>query len=148
MDENEVMLMNIKDNCQGWDKAQKVAVIQTLPKTWSASEIEDKTGLNRKLVGQVRSGEVSLEEKKREPRLPEETRNRVREFFLDPVNVRISPRANDTISVKNQDGIREKRPRHLLNFTLHEAHEKYLQENPNHPISRAQFCRETPGLCW
>ena len=105
----------------------------------------DRHTLNRKLVRQVRSGEVNLQPKEREPRLPEETRKRIREFFLDPANVRISPRANDSISVKNQDGIREKRPRHLLNSTLHEAHEKYLQENPNHPISRSQFCKERPG---
>ena len=77
VDENEVMLMNIRDNFQGWDRAQKVAVIQTLPSTWSATQIEEKTGLNRKLVGQVRSGDFSIKQKPRQPTLPQETRERV-----------------------------------------------------------------------
>ena len=116
-----------------------------LPSTCSATQIEEKTGLNRKLVGQVRSGDFSIKQKPIQPTLPQETRERVKEFYLDPANERISPRANDTISVKNRDGSRERRPRHLLNSTLHEAHDKYLQQNPNHPISRAQFCKERPG---
>ena len=57
VDENEEILLNIKANWDDFTKAQKEAVIQILPRGWSALQISQVAGISRERIMDVRSGE-------------------------------------------------------------------------------------------
>ena len=145
-DENEEILHNIRDKWNDFTRAQQEAVIQILPKGWSSHQISNVAEISRKRILDVRAGNVNVERKKHASRLSLGTEDRVTKFFLDPSVSRVLPGANDHVSVKPKDGgPREKMQKQVLNYPLHQAHEKYQEANPDNPVSLSQFCKLRPG---
>ena len=146
IDENEEILKNIRDKWSDFTRAQQEAVIQILPRGWSAHQISHIAEIPRERVMDVRSGKVNIERKKYKSRLSAGTEDKVTKFFLDPSVSRVLPGQNDNISVKPKNGgPREKLQKQVLNTALHQAYQKYQEENPENQVSLSQFCKLRPG---
>ena len=146
VDENEEILLNIKDKWADFTRAQQEAVIQILPRGWSAHQISNVAEIPRERVMNVRSGKVNIQRKEYKSRLSSGTEDKVTQFFLDPSVSRVLPGQNDHISVKPKNGgPRETLQKQILNSALHQAHQKYQEENPENQVSLSQFCKLRPG---
>ena len=125
VDENEEILKNIRDKWSDFTRAHQEAVLQILPRGWSAHEISHVAEIPRKRVVGVRSEKVNIERKKYKSRLNPGTEDKVTKFLLDPSVSRVLPGQNDNISVKPKNGgPREKLQKQVLTTALHQAYQQ------------------------
>ena len=153
-DENQIAFENtiskIKEKIHNPNsiRAQKIQVLTMAPNNWSRKKVSDLFKVSERFVRDAKqqersNGVCSLPPPRKGKLLPEDTIQKVAEFYENNEHSRIMPGMKDRISI-NKNVYQQKR---LLLCTLKELYTAFKQQNLNIKIGISKFCIFRPKWC-
>ena len=137
-DREQEIYKNIKEKWSGYDKKQRVTVLDILPDSLKHDEIVHLTGASSRLIKEVKKGDVQFERKQREDKFGADIQKMVADFMLDEKNSRHGAGMQEFVSVKTENG-REPKQKHYLKTTLHQTYLNFKEEFPHIKIGLSKF---------
>lgn len=131
---------------------EKYLILSALPLSWSAFKMRNEFGASWKLASSVKclvdeKGILCVPNKRlARHTLPEETVNRVKQFYLRPEISYICPGKRDYVTI-NDNGEKLTEQRRLLLMNLKEAYKVFKEENNNCQLSFTKFTTLRPPQC-
>ena len=135
-------LRNLKEGHHEMDKEEKARLINMLPKSWSAKEISEETGISERFINDARMGRLKFERKEQKNKMSQELKEKIIQFYLSDRISKILP--GTTISVKGEDGKRTLMCKQLLLLSVYETYEKYKEKYPEDKVSLSAFRQLRP----
>lgn len=148
--------MNLADECYSIlyflpFRELKRVLLSLLPETWSREKLQQEIGASDWLIREVlrnkATGQNCTLTKRGKRSLSPNTVQEVKNFYEDDDNSRQLPGLKDCISVKNENGEKEKRQKKLVLCNLRELFLKFKEENPNCSIGFSKFADLRPEHC-
>ena len=152
--ENQDILQQLKDkfNDPSTSTSMKTTILTLTPKSWSENRLADEFGTSRRQARKAKQlveefGILSSPNPRGGRKLPVETENLVKSFYLREDISRILPGKKDFISVKLNDGKRTHVQKQLLLCNIDELYQKFKTEHPNVKVGLTKFFTLRPKQC-
>lgn len=131
----------------------KIKILSILPREWSVETIQNIFESasyhivyhSKKLVAKY--GILCDTIKKTGTKIPENTLEKIKEFYRSDDISRACPGLRDYAKSYDENGQRIKMQRRLILLNLREAYEVFKTENPNDKIGFSKFCSVRPPEC-
>lgn len=133
--------------------SEKINVLSVVPESWTIKRTMRELKVSSYLIKKSRSlvkehgivPNVSL--KKLGSKLDPETLKIVREFYESDDNGRLCPGMKDCVTVRHEDGTKEKIQKRLILCNINELFKKFKDTHPELKIGRSKFCELRPKWC-
>lgn len=152
-EELEEILNALKDKFSSlpYNDPDRMRILTIAPLSWSIRKIASKFGTTihmAKKAKDLRSSKGILPKitSKVGQSLPDETVEKVKQFYVNDSNSRIMSGKKEVVSLKS-DGKKTIEQKRLVLYNLKELHAKYKEENIDHPVGFSKFCQLRPKYC-
>ena len=151
--ELEEMLQGLKEKFFSLKNTdpRRLTILTTVPDSWSLNKISREFRCSKQFAKKARqlkvsSGILADTTKKKGNRLPEETIQRINDFYNSDENSRIMPGMKEVVSIVTENG-KESIQKRLLLLDLRELYDLYSKENSDCPVSFSKFAQQRPKYC-
>lgn len=152
-DQLEQLLSGIKEKFSSLPKNNplRMSILTIVPECWSVRQIASEFGTSERQARQAKhlrnvEGVLATPESRRGKTLPEETVNKVQEFYECDQNSRIMPGKKDTVSTK-VNGEKRLLQKRLLLVDIKILHTQFKEQYPEFPIGLSKFADLRPKNC-
>lgn len=139
----------LKDRFDRGDRDEKYQSLTSCPDSWKTRKLMSVFGCSFNLASnalklRALKGPGCCPGKKPGRTLPDETKQKVKEFYLDQGVSRHLPGQKDVVMVRCPNGQKEERRKHLLLSNLNEAYCLFKQQNPDVSVAFSTFATLRP----
>lgn len=130
----------------------KTMILTIAPTSWSENKLTEEFGTSRRQARKAKQlvnqfGILSSPNPRGGRKLPAETENLVKDFYLREDITRIMSGKKDFISVKLDDGKRTHTQKQLLLCNIDELYQRFKDEYPNIKVGLTKFFTLRPKQC-
>lgn len=152
-EELEEILDGLKEKFSSlpYNDPDQMRILTIAPLSWSIRKVASEFGTTLHMAKKARDLRFSEGILPKIPsrigqNLPNETVEKVKQFYVNDSNSRIMSGKKDTVSIKS-DGKKTIEQKRLVLYNLRELHAKYKEENIDHPVGFSKFCQLRPKYC-
>ena len=139
----------LKERFERGDRDEKYRSLTSCPESWKTRKLMTTFNCSFNLASNALklrelNGPGCCPGKKFGRMLPDETKQKVQEFYLDQGVSRHLPGQKDVVMVRGPNGQKEERRKHLLLSNLNEAYCLFKQRNPDVSVAFSTFANLRP----
>ncbi len=132
-------------------RSEKVQVLTVLPKSMSRATIQGLFGAPDYMVRQAKKlveekGVLSLPNPQTRP-FSRDTSSEVHQFYKSDEVSRVMPGMSDFVTVRYENGEKERKQKHLVLCNLKEAYQKFKEKFPEAKLGFSKFAQLRPKEC-
>lgn len=149
----EELLQGLKDKFHSLlaSDPMRVSILTIAPETWSVRKISDEFNTSRSMAAKAKSlrksrGILAMPDYRSGKHLPEETVQKVREFYEDDRYSRVMPHKKETVTVRIGEE-KQKMQKRLLLSDIKDLYELFCTQHPECPIGTTKFAELRPKWC-